>query len=97
MVVYSILALFGLGLVAATLLAVAAHVFRVEEDPRVEAVLNVLPGANCGGCGYAGCEGYATAVVKDTAVPADRCCVGGSKTSIEVGELTGKTVADAEP
>lgn len=81
----------------ATVLAVASRVFHVEEDPRVQAVLEALPGANCGGCGYAGCEGYATAVATDPAVPANRCCAGGAETSIAVGELTGKTVAASDP
>ena len=68
MVMISVLVLLGLGLVTATVLAVASRVFHVEEDPRVQAVLEALPGANCGGCGYAGCEGYATAVATDPAV-----------------------------
>ena len=93
MAMISVLVLLGLGLVTATVLAVASRVFHVEEDPRVQAVLEALPGANCGGCGYAGCEGYATAVATDPAVPANRCCAGGAETSIAVGELTGKTVA----
>ncbi|MDU4374262.1 MAG: ferredoxin, partial [Bilophila wadsworthia] len=54
MVMISVLVLLGLGLVTATVLAVASRVFHVEEDPRVQAVLEALPGANCGGCGYAG-------------------------------------------
>ena len=54
MVTTSILALFILGFVAAALLGVASKLLAVEEDPRVEAVVGVLPGANCGGCGYAG-------------------------------------------
>lgn len=97
MVMISVLVLLGLGLVTATVLAVASRVFHVEEDPRVQAVLEALPGANCGGCGYAGCEGYATAVATDPAVPANRCCAGGAETSITVGELTGKTVAASDP
>ena len=48
MVFVSIITLFGLGLVAAILLSIASRVFYVKEDPRVEAVLEVLPGANCG-------------------------------------------------
>ena len=97
MVIVSICTLFGLGLAAAIILAVASRVFHVDEDPRVQAVVEALPGANCGGCGYAGCEGYAIAVVNDPSVPANRCCAGGAETSIAVGELTGKTVAASEP
>lgn len=97
MVLTSVLTLFGLGLAAAAILAVASRVFYVEEDPRVEAVVEALPGANCGGCGYAGCEGYAQAVVNDSSVPASLCVAGGADVSIAVGELTGKTVSAAEP
>lgn len=96
-VIYSVLILFGLGLVAAALLAVASRVFHVEEDPRIEAVLEALPGANCGGCGYAGCEGYATAVVRNPSVEAGLCVAGGAEVSIAVGDLTGKVVAASEP
>ena len=55
MVLTSVIALSALGLVAAALLAVASKVFAVPEDPRVEKICETLPGANCGGCGYAGC------------------------------------------
>lgn len=97
MVVSSVLTLLGLGFAAAAMLAVASRVFYVEEDPRVESVMDALPGANCGGCGYAGCEGYALAVIKDPAVAASLCVAGSSEVSIAVGELTGKTVTAAEP
>ncbi len=97
MVLTSVLTLFGLGLVAAIVLAAASRVFYVEEDPRVEAVLDALPGANCGGCGYAGCEGYAIAVVNDSSVSAGLCVAGGSDTSITIGELTGKSVGAVDP
>lgn len=97
MLITSVLTLLGLGLVAAAVLAVASRVFYVEEDPRVEAVVEALPGANCGGCGYAGCEGYAIAVVNDPAISANLCVAGSEETSIAVGELTGKTVTASEP
>ena len=97
MVVTSVMTLFGLGLVAAGLLALASRVFHVEEDPKVEAVLEALPGANCGGCGYAGCEGYAQAVTRDPAIAASLCVAGGADTAVAVGALTGKTVSAAEP
>ncbi len=97
MVISSILTLFGLGFVAASVLAVASRVFYVEEDPRVEAVMDALPGANCGGCGYAGCEGYAIAVVNEASVSAALCVAGSADTSITIGELTGKSVGAADP
>ncbi len=97
MVLTSILTLFGLGLVAAIILAAASRVFYVEEDPRVEAVLDALPGANCGGCGYAGCEGYAIAVINEPSVSAALCVAGSADTTITIGELTGKAVGAADP
>ncbi len=93
----SVLILFALGFVAAVVLAIASRVFYVEEDPRVEAVLDVLPGANCGGCGYPGCEGYAVAVVLEPGVGANLCVAGDAKTTANVGELTGKAVSEADP
>ena len=57
----SLLVLGATGLVAAVLLFVIARKFKVEEDPRIDQVTEVLPGANCGGCGFAGCADYAKA------------------------------------
>ncbi|MFV0422728.1 RnfABCDGE type electron transport complex subunit B [Oleidesulfovibrio sp.] len=97
MVVTSVLSLLALGFVAACVLAAASRVFYVEEDPRVEAVMDALPGANCGGCGFAGCEAYAQAVLADPSVSAGLCCAGGPEISVKVGELSGKSAGDAEP
>ncbi len=93
----SVLILFGVGFAASVILAVASKVFYVEEDPRVEAVLDALPGANCGGCGYAGCEGYAAAVVSDPSVEANLCVAGSANTAIAVGALAGKAVTESDP
>ncbi len=93
----SIIILCGVGFVAGVILAISSRVFYVEEDPRVEAVMDVLPGANCGGCGYPGCEGYAIAVVKNTEVGANLCVAGDDKTTMNVGSLTGKAVTELDP
>ncbi|WP_298067971.1 RnfABCDGE type electron transport complex subunit B [uncultured Mailhella sp.] len=97
MVLSSILTLAGLGFLAAALLAVASRVFAVHEDPLVARVSETLPGANCGGCGYAGCEGYAQAVVHNPAIPPNLCVVGGAKTASALGALTGKLTSEMEP
>ena len=97
MIVFSILAMLGLGLVCSILLAVASRIFFVQENPLVEAAMEILPGANCGGCGYAGCEGYAKAVVTAPDVPANRCCAASKEVIVALAELTGKLVAEAEP
>ena len=97
MVTASVIALLGIGIAASALLGIAARVFYVEEDPLVEAVTEALPGVNCGGCGYAGCEGYAIAVAKDPAIPANLCVAGSAETTEAVGKLTGKAVEMSDP
>ena len=57
------------GFVAAVLLYVVSQLFKVEEDPRIDLVQAVLPGANCGGCGFAGCRNFAEACVKARPLP----------------------------
>lgn len=58
----------GISVVLGLVLAIADKFLKVEEDPRLETVTNLLPGANCGGCGFPGCSGFATAIVnKETA------------------------------
>ena len=68
----------GLGLVFGLILAAASKVFYVPTDPRLEKLNDCLPGANCGGCGYAGCGGYAEAVLSGEA-PIGKCSSGGNE------------------
>lgn len=63
LLVTPILSLGAVGLVFGGLLSFASTQFAVEEDPRIGQIDAILPGANCGGCGYPGCNNYATAVV----------------------------------
>lgn len=81
---------FGIGL------ALAAHKFAVEANPKIEAVLHVLAGAQCGGCGYPGCEGYAIAVVNDPEVPPNLCFPGKEAVAAKVAEITGKKMTAVE-
>ena len=61
---------------------------KVEEDPRIGQVLECLPGANCGGCGFPGCGGCASAIVAGTA-PVNACPVGGAAVAEKVGAYHG--------
>ena len=79
-ILYAILALGGLGVLFGLLLGVADKKFSVEADERVSAVRAADAGANCGACGYPGCDGYAEAVVRGEA-PANACTPGGAKTA----------------
>ena len=68
--------------------------FHVEVDPRVEAVIDALPGANCGGCGYLGCSDYAVAIVMDN-VPVHKCPVGGEACAAVIANIMGIEVGEA--
>ncbi len=87
-IIYAILVLGILGAVFGGLLAFAAKIFHVEEDERIGQVRECLAGANCGGCGYAGCDAYAAAVVAGEAPP-NKCGPGGSKTAAAVAAIMG--------
>ena len=88
-----------LGVLAATLagvLYVVAQKFKVIEDTRIDDAEGVLPGANCGGCGYTGCRSFAEALVKADDMSAMFCPVGGNATMAQVAEVLGRTVEAKE-
>jgi len=74
-------------LLAAILLYVVSLFFKVEEDPRIDLVTAALPGANCGGCGYAGCRAFAEACVKAASLDGMGCPVGGEPTMDDVKKI----------
>lgn len=76
-----------IGLIGAILLVAAAKAFAVTEDERIEEAELILPGANCGGCGYAGCSDYAKAVVGGA--PVNLCIVGGADASERLAAIMG--------
>jgi NADPH-dependent glutamate synthase beta subunit-like oxidoreductase/Pyruvate/2-oxoacid:ferredoxin oxidoreductase delta subunit len=96
MIVSSVLVLSGLGLSAAVILAAASRMLHVEEDPRIARVESVLPGANCGGCGFPGCSGAAAAIVAGKA-PVDVCVAGNAEVTENVARIMGQTVERKEP
>ncbi len=77
-----------LGIVFGAILAFASKVFAVEKDPREEEIGGILPGANCGACGYPGCSGYAAAVAKGIAAP-NLCSVGGASLTEQIAAIMG--------
>ena len=78
----------GVGLFLGIFLGIASIVFKVEVDEKEEAVLGVLPGNNCGGCGYPGCSGLAAAIAKGEA-PVNACPVGGEPVGKKVAAIMG--------
>jgi len=83
----------GVGIVVGLMLGVAGEKFKIETDPKEEALLEVLPGNNCGACGYPGCSGLAAAIAKGEA-PTNACMVGGAFVAAEAAAIMG--VAPAE-
>ncbi|MCX7703678.1 MAG: RnfABCDGE type electron transport complex subunit B [Planctomycetota bacterium] len=77
-------------------LGYASKKFYVEVDERITKIAKVLPGANCGGCGFAGCGGYAEAIVTKGA-PLGRCSPGGSAVSQEIAKIMGQVAEEKEP
>ena len=90
-IVTAIAILGGLGLVFGLVLAAASKLFYVETDPRLDQLNECLPGANCGGCGYAGCGGYAEAVLKGEA-EIGKCASGGNECAQAMAEIMGVKV-----
>lgn len=84
------------GLFIGVLLAVAANKFKVEVDPRVPQIQSVLPGANCGACGYPGCAGFSQAIVEGRA-SVSACKVGGNEVAERISGIMGVSADPVEP
>lgn len=95
--IVTILFLAIVGALAALLLFVVSKKFHVEEDARIELVNEALPGANCGGCGYPGCSGFARACVEAESMEGLFCTVGGNDTMLKVADILGRTAVEAVP
>jgi electron transport complex protein RnfB len=89
--------LAGLGIVFGIALALVAAKFAVEVDPKVEKVRETLPGANCGACGFAGCMGYAEAVVGNPDVAVSMCAPGKAPVAEKIAVITGKKAEKMDP
>lgn len=85
-----------LGLLAAALLALSSRFMAVKEDERLPAVRGALPGANCGACGFAGCDGYAKALLGEDAPATNRCVPGGAAVASALSKILGRECAEVE-
>ena len=92
-IVFAILVLAALGLAGSIILVLASKFMAVYEDPRIAQITDCLAGANCGGCGYAGCADYAKAIVLDGA-PTYKCAPGGDKTNDAINRIMGAEETD---
>ena len=96
-VIWTVAILAVLGLLLALVLFWVASRFKVEEDPRIDEVEKVMPGANCGGCGFAGCRAFADSAVKAANLDGHYCPVGGDEVMQKVASILGFTVAAKAP
>lgn len=94
--VLTLLIFAGIGLLAGILLTIATKVFAVKTDKKLEAVQNALPQANCGGCGFSGCNDYADAIVNHGEA-INKCNPGGEDTAKKIGLIMGKDTGDTQP
>ena len=92
----SILMMGGLGIAIGTVLVIASKAFYVYEDPQVVAINDVLPGANCGGCGFPGCNANAEAIVNGKSA-VNSCVAAGADVAIAIAGIMGVSVSDKEP
>lgn len=96
-ILYAIITLSSLGVVSAVILYFIAQKFKVFEDPCIEDVNNMLPGANCGGCGVAGCRALAEMIVNTGDLSLHKCPVGGNGIMKQIGTYLGLETAEMEP
>ena len=95
-VVWPVIIIGGLGLVLGVLLGFASKIFAVKRDERIDKIREFLPGANCGGCGFAGCDGLAKAIIEDGA-PINSCKVLNSEQLKKIAEIVGVEAEEKVP
>lgn len=95
-ILYALAIMVVLGIVFGIILSVADKKFAVTVDEKIEKIRNAVAGANCGACGYPGCDGFAAAVARGEA-PIDGCTPGGKKTLDLIAEIMGMQAKETEP
>lgn len=94
MIAIAVIVVTVIGILCAVLLSVASKVMAVEVDERIPRVRECLPGANCGGCGFAGCDGYAAALVEDPDTPLTLCSPGGAAAAQALSSVLGREAGE---
>jgi Na+-translocating ferredoxin:NAD+ oxidoreductase RNF subunit RnfB len=96
-IILSLIVLAGLAAIAAITVYVVAKKFHVDEDPRIDAINEYLPGVNCGGCGFPGCHAFAQAIVKQGSLDGLNCPAGGSECMQSIAPILGVEAVIEDP
>ncbi len=96
-ILFAVITLSAIGVLSAIILFFIAQKFKVIEDPRIDQVAELLPGANCGGCGFAGCRNFAENIVKNESLENMFCPVGGNDLLKQIGPVIGVVAEEKEP
>ncbi len=96
-IIFPVALVAGIGLLLGLGLAVASKIMAVPVDEKAEAIQEILPGANCGACGYSGCSGYASALSSGKETATNLCAPGGSDAAKKVAEIMGTAPAFVLP
>lgn len=94
-ILYAVAVLGALGALFGIILAIASKVFAVKTDERLPKLVDALPGANCGGCGFAGCQAYAQAII-DGRAQLGLCAAGGAEAARKMSEIMGVENVEVE-
>lgn len=97
LILISALILGAIGLLSAVILYFVSKAFKVEEDSRIDEILEHLPGANCGGCGFAGCRAIAEDIVKSNTLEGHVCPGAGSEAMAKIAAIMGIEAIQTEP
>ena len=93
-IVFAVIIVAGIGILAGALLAVLSKIMAVPVDEKAQAIEEILPGANCGSCGFSGCSGYAAALSSGKTTDTGLCNPGGGEVSKQIAEIMGLSASD---
>lgn len=95
-ILLAVLLVAAIGITAGLILGIASKVFAVPVDEKAEVITEMLPGANCGGCGFSGCSGYAAALSAGTVTDTAKCVAADDDLSASIAEYLGLAAGKAE-
>ncbi|MBP5176241.1 MAG: ferredoxin, partial [Treponema sp.] len=95
-ILYTVIVAIVIAFILGVLLGLFKKIFHVDTDPKVQLVRDALSGANCGGCGLAGCDAFASAVVKGD-VPTNGCVAGGASCAEKIANILGSVGVEVKP